>query len=160
MVHRIAELIQTADAIHENEEVRKKVSRGGFTLVIADGRAVNINSVDEIAVAVGRFICGDVGRKHLNPEHRPQVLHQVAEALKRKSRKSGKADDIAKIRAAWREAKAEQKGLHKGDDPTYREVAQKYYKKTGSPLDRRALNKAGCLVRPDKRGKKRSYRSL
>jgi hypothetical protein len=123
VVHRIAELIQMADGIHENEEARNAMARGRITFVTADESRVNIDRPDEIAQEVGRFICGDVGGKHLKPKYRPQILRQIADALERKSarkRKSGKADEIAKIRAAWRKAKAELKGLYRGDNPTFR----------------------------------------
>jgi hypothetical protein len=156
-VHRIAELIKTADGIHENPEAQKAISRGGITLVMADGKEVDVRTVDEIAVAVGRFICGDVGKSHLKPEYRPQILRQVADALEGKlarKRKSGKADDDASIRAAWREAKADLKGLYKDDNPTFAEVDRKYHNRTGWYLDRRALPK-DCPTRPDKRGLKK-----
>jgi len=146
VVHRIAELIRVADAIRDNQ----KWQRDGVTLVMADGRAVNINSLDEIVVGVGRFFC------RLNPEYRPYVLRLLANVLE------GEApvpDDLAKIRAAWREAKAELKGLYKGDDPTFAEVGRKYHKRHGCRLDRRALSalrKAGCPCRPDKLGIKKN----
>ena len=73
-VHRIAELIQMADAMHDNEEVRNAMARGGITLARADGTQVNINTLDEIAVAVDRIICGDVGNSHLRSKYRPQIL--------------------------------------------------------------------------------------
>jgi hypothetical protein len=156
-VHRIAELLQMADEMHENEEVRNAMAQGGITLVMADGSRVEINTVDEIAVAVGRIICGDVGDSHLRRNYRAQLLRQLADALERKSakkRKSGKADDIAKIRTAWRTAKAAQKGLYRGDDPTFREVVEEYYKLTGYNLDRRALKNASRSVRPQSKSKK------
>jgi hypothetical protein len=102
-VHRVAEFIQLADGFHKNENLRAAFAQGGITLVMADGTRVNLDSLDEIAVQVGRVICGDVGGRHLKPKLRPQVLRQLADALERKSgrkRKSGKVDDIAKIRAA------------------------------------------------------------
>lgn len=156
-VHRIAELIQMADGIHENEEVRNALARGRITFAMADGGRVNIDTLDEIAVEIGRVICGDVGGSHLKPKYRPQILRQLADALERKSgrkRKSRKADDIAKIRTAWRTAKAAQKGLFRGDDPTFRKVAEVYCRLTGYKLDRRALKKAGCSVRPEAKSKK------
>jgi hypothetical protein len=115
---------------------------------------VHIHTLDEIAVAVGRFICGDVGRSHLKPKYRPQIFRQLAELLEGKLAK--RPDDIATIRAAWREAKAALKGLCRGDNPTWREVDNKYYKRTGYHLDRRALREVtDCPIRPDKRGAKK-----
>jgi hypothetical protein len=162
VVHRIAELIQMADGIHENKEVRKAMARGGITFHMADGSRTNIDTVDEIAVWVGRIICGDVGGSHLKPEYRPQILRQLADALERKSarkRKSGKADDVAKIRTAWLKAKAKQKGLYRGEDPTFREVAEEYLRLTGYNLDRRALKNAGRSVRVEAKSKKLSPRT-
>jgi len=161
-VHRIAELIQMADGIHENREVRNAMARGGITFVMADGSRVNIDTLDDIAVWIGRVICGDVGGSHLRPKYRAQLLRQVADALERKSsrkRKSGKADDIAKIRTAWLTAKAAQKGLYRGDDPMFREVAEEYYRLTGYNLDRRALKNAGRSVRPEAKSKKLARRT-
>lgn len=163
VVHRIAEFIHIADAIHDNEEVRSALSRRGIEVVRADGEVLIIDgpietALDETAQAVGRFICGEVGGKHLKRELRPQILRQLADALERKSarkRKSGKADDIAKIRAAWWKAKTNLKGLYRGDNPTFKEVDSEYYRLTGCHLDRRALKAAGdCPVRPDAKGKK------
>jgi hypothetical protein len=156
-VHRMAELIQMADGIHENEEVRNAMARGGITFVMADGSRVNIDTLDDIAVEVGRVICGDVGGVHLKPKYRAQILRQIADALERKfarKRKSGKADDIAKIRAAWRKARAKLKGLYKDDNPTFRQAADEYRQDTGFPLDRRALKDARCPVRPEAKSKK------
>ena len=68
VVHRIAELIHMADAMHDNEEVGSAMSRGGITLVMADGHSVNIDTRDEIAVHVGRFIFGDFREKTLKAE--------------------------------------------------------------------------------------------
>jgi hypothetical protein len=156
-VHRFAELIQLADGIHENEEVRKAIASGGLVFVMADERRLIIRTLDEIALLVGRFICGDLGGHHLKPKYRPQILRQIADALERKSarkRKSGKADDIGKIRSAWCTAEVAQKGLFRGDDPTFREVAEAYHTLTGYNLDRRALKNAGCSVRREAKPKK------
>jgi hypothetical protein len=157
LVHRIAELIQMADGIHEDEEVWNAMAQGRITFVMADGTRINIDTPDDIPVVVGRFICGDLGGFHLDPTYRPQILNQLADVLKGKTsrkRKSGKADDIAKIRTAWQTAKAAQKGLYRDDDPTFREVAGEYYKLTGYCLDRRALKNAGCSVRAEAKSKK------
>ena len=156
-VHRIAELIQMADGMQESAKVRDAMARGGISFIMADGSEIKINALDEIAVAVGRILCGDVGGSHLRANYRPQILRQIADALERKSarkRKSGKADDIAKIRTAWRTAKASQKGLYRGDNPTFREVAAEYHQLTRNYLDRRAVRNAGCSVRPEARSKK------
>jgi hypothetical protein len=152
VVHRIAELIEIADAMQEDEEVRNAMSRGRITFVMADGKCVDINGLDEIAAWVGRLICGDVGGVHLDAKYRPQLLRQIADALERKSgkkRKSGKVDDIAKIRVSWLKAKAEQKGLFRGENPTFKEVAQQYYNLTRLPLDRRSLKAAGFSPRAE-----------
>jgi hypothetical protein len=79
-------------------------------------------------------------------------LCQIADALKGKSakkRKSGKADDIAKIQEASRRATAKLKGLYKGDPATFREIAAEYRQLTGFALDRRAVKAAGCSLRPE-----------
>jgi len=158
LVHRITEFIQMADGINENEEVQNAMAHGGIRLIMADGSRVDIDTLDEIAREVGRFICGDLGGVHLDPKYRPQILRQIADALERKSarkRKSGKSDDIAKIRAAWRKAKAALTGLYRGDNPTFAEVDEIYRRDNpGQHLDRRALKQVGCPVRPDRRGPK------
>jgi len=58
-------------------------------------------------------------------------------------------DDIAKIRVSWLKAKAAQKGLFRGGNPTFKEVAQQYYNLTGFPLDRRSLKAAGFSPRAE-----------
>ncbi len=158
LVHRIVELIQMADGILENEKVQNAMARGGIRLIMADGTHVDIDRLDEIALGVGRFICGGLGGVHLQPKYRPQLLRQIADALEGKSarkRKSGKSDDIAKIQAAWRKAKAALTGLYRGENPTFAEVDEIYLRDNpGQHLDRRALKQAGCPVRPDRRGPK------
>lgn len=106
-----------------------------------------------IPCGIGERLCD------LKPEVRPQILRQIADALEGKSarkRKSGKWDDVAKIREAWRRAKAKLKGLYRGDNPTFKEVAHEYRKLTGWQLDRRALKDADCPVRPDKAGRRKN----
>jgi hypothetical protein len=61
-----------------------------------------------------------------------------------------------KSREAWRRAKAKLKGLYRGDNPTFKEVAHEYRKLTGWQLDRRALKDADCPVRPDKAGRRKN----
>jgi hypothetical protein len=134
-VHRIADLFRYADGL--------QFSQFKEPVIITDKRL--------IPCGIGERLCD------LKPEDRPRILHQVAYALAGKSakkRKSGKADDIAKIREAWPRAKAKLKGLYRGDNPTFREVYAEYHKLTGFPLDRRALKNAGCPVRPESRRKK------
>ena len=49
-VHRFAEVIQMADGIHENEEVRKAIASGGIVFVMADERPLIIHTLDEISL--------------------------------------------------------------------------------------------------------------
>ena len=71
-------------------------------------------------------------------------MRQIADALEGKSakkRKSGKGalanpiDEIEKTRKAWRKAKANLKGLYKGDNPTLKEADNEYHKLTGISTD-------------------------
>src|SRR5262249_22608082 len=101
--------------------------------------------------------CEGVWGGRLKPKYRPQILRQIADALEQKTatrRKSGKVDDMAKILTAWRIAKAAQKGLYRGDAPTFKEVPHEYYRSTGYNLDRRALKNVRRSVRPEARSKK------
>jgi hypothetical protein len=137
IVHRIADLFRYADG--------PAISKGD-TITLAEHRVL-ITDDKGIPHAIGELLCD------LEPEHRPRILHRVADALTGKlarKRKSGKADDIAKIREAWLQAKAKLKGLYKGDNPTKSEVEHEY----GDHLDRRSLPNH-CPLRPDKRGKKK-----
>jgi hypothetical protein len=159
VVHRIAELIHIADAIHDNEEVRSAIAQGGIEVEMADGKFLIIDGPIEVAVegiakAVGRFVCGDVGGQHLKPEVRTYVLRRLINALERKFAKERKTppDEIALVRVAWLIAKAKLKG---DDYPTFKEADDEYYRLTGWHLDRRALKDADRPVRPDKRGVKR-----
>lgn len=121
-VHRLADLILVADAMRESGELQNAVAKGGISLQMPDGMCVDVDNVDEIAIWIGRTLFGDLDGQQLKPEHRPQILRQIADALERKSgrkRKSGKADELVKMRMAWLTAKAEQSGLYRGDDPTF-----------------------------------------
>jgi hypothetical protein len=141
LVHRIADLFRYADGLQFSQ-----LSKGDvWELTLADKRVL-ITDAQDVPRTIGQLLCD------LEPEHRPRILRHVADALKGKlarKRKSGKADDIVKIREAHRRAKAKLKGLYRGDNPTFKEVEQEY----GEHLDRRALPN-DCPVRLEAKFKK------
>jgi hypothetical protein len=139
IVHRIADLFHYTDGLRWSELKQ----RDGWIITLADKRFL-VTFARDVHCAVGEFLCD------LKPKVRPRILRQIADALEGKSarkRKSGKADDIAKIREADRIARAKQRGLYKGDPPTFRQIATEYRQLTGFALDRRAVKDAGCSVR-------------
>jgi hypothetical protein len=146
VVYRITDLFQYSDGLPWSTLRRGDL----WELTLADQRVV-IGGERDIHLAIGELLC------KLKPEYRPHVLRQIANALERKPgklRKSGKFDDIAKIRLSWRKAKIDQKGLYRGDNPTFKQVATHYHNLTGLQLDRRALKDAGCPVRSEGKSKR------
>lgn len=148
LIHRIADLFKYADVYNDGYVDGEELKQDEPVWIHLADKRVLMNGVQDVHWAISNLLCD------LKPEVRPSVLRRVADALEGKSakkRKSGKADDIAKIREAWRRAKAKLKGLYKGDNPTRREVEKIY----GEHLDRRSLKNADCPIRPDKRGRRK-----
>ena len=141
VVHRVADLVRYGKGLPSSQ------FKQGDSITLAD-KTVRISDLEDVPWAIGKLLC------NLKFEYLPQVLRQVANALERKPVRKGRPDDIAKIRIACQKAKAELKGLYRGDDPTFKEVAEQYHKLTGLQLDRRALKDAGCSVRPESKSKK------
>ena len=133
IVQRIADLFHYADGL----DFSKLKEGDEWELRFLGTTPRLITSERDIHCAIGEFLCD------VEPNIRPYVLNRLADALRQKPRKSS-PDDIAKIREAHRSA---------GDNPTWQKVDAEYHKLTGFHLDRRALEDAGCSIRPGKRGR-------
>jgi hypothetical protein len=135
LVHRIAELFQYVDGLPFSQLEQ------GAVIEMGNGSRFPVTNEKHLSSTIGELLCG------FTPEARPYVLRQIANALEKKRGKSRKTppDERARIQRAWREAKAKH-----GDNPTFSDVNHEY---RGWHLDRRALQDAGCHVRPDKRGR-------
>jgi hypothetical protein len=100
----------------------------------------------EAHTQIGRVLC------NVPPADRPWFLNRLADALRKKPRKSS-PDAIALVQEACRRARSKLKGLYKDDDPTWKEANAEFFKLTGYKRDRRSIKDAGERVRPDKPGR-------
>jgi hypothetical protein len=145
-VHRIAGLIRAADTIQRQiEEVLSAIAQAGIKVEKADakfliGDLVNIRRL--IHEAVGRFICGEVGRKHLTPEKRTYLLRRLINAQEGNKKRKTPPDEISLVRRSVAKARAKLTDFNRGDDPTFKEADAQFYEDNGWHLDRRAIKDA------------------
>jgi hypothetical protein len=138
IVRRIADLFHYADGLDFSKFDEWELRFLGTPSLL-------ITSKRDIHCAIGLFLCDG-----LEPEQRTPFFRQLIKALEGKSdeKRKTKPDEIALVREAWRKAKA---GLKK--NPTFDEADTVFFKDNGYHLNRRALEDAGCPIRPGKRGR-------
>jgi hypothetical protein len=139
VVHRLANIIHIADALHENKKLREEAELNGIEVFLGGmNRPLIVRTQDELAWGLGQFIL------RLKKRVRAQVLRHLVKVLEGKSPR----DKIAKARDAYCSAQAEYAPAE--IKPTFVEAAQKH----SGHLDRRTLKDDGLEVRRERRPKK------